>query len=636
MRPALLRTALAVLAALALNDAARADNGGEPPVGARVWWTGAMPAVPGLPPGLLSLPANWTAPLRADDELGFGGAGPSLLANDIAALRVRSLMFDGSRAYTLAGRPLQVSGGIVNRSGARQTISAVVQAGGTGRRTWDGGDAGLSLTMAGSLDQQLRVLRSDVRVDGPLSLARRSARAGDSDAVQLTLGSSRLHTPAGATVDGGLVPALVTLYDSQWSGGGVTLGGAGQAVSVQLDLSHWQADSLALRTGAAITLKRSNLTVGQLTGTGGITWVSGVITVERDLQLGAIAPTVTLDRDRQLVVRGTLTINAGERAVMSGKSLLQARELRLAGGVLQAGVLGGETALLSGHGQWLGRVAGATAINASGGLLRIGDAAQAGAVDLTGTLTLAAGARVQLDSLDLARLGSRTTLAGDNQLAAANGMALGDGDQLTARNGGRLQGALVNDGLVLTRRSQGSAGVLALDGEVSGTGRFDGAFSVLAGLSPGADRGDGIGSLAFGGSELWLGPQSRVTLDITAGADGWTGDRLTGIGRLHAGGELLLRFHGVTPAEGDGWQALGFGQLDGSFGRISVQGLDGWRVDTPQLLASGRISVSAVPEPGTAGLMLLGLCVIMGLGPWCRRAAAVTTAGRPSASCRTR
>ncbi|MFG6462103.1 hypothetical protein ACG04Q_11030 [Roseateles sp. DXS20W] len=636
MRPALSRTALAALAALTLCNAARADSGGEPPVVARVWWTGALSTVPGLPPGLLSLPANWSAPLRADDELGFGGAGPSLLTNDIAALGVRSLMFDGSRAYTLAGRSLQVSGGIVNRSGARQTISAAVQASGTGRRTWDGGDAGLSLTMAGSLDQQLRVLRSDVRVDGRLNLVRRSARAGDSAAVQLTLASSRLHTPGGATLEGGLVPALVTLYDSQWSGGGVTLGGAGQPVSVQLELSRWQADSLALRAGAAITLKRSELTVGRLTGAGGIDWISGVITVDSDLQLGAIAPTVTVDRDRQLYVHGTLTIHTGERAIMTGKSLLQARELRLAGGVLQAGVLGGNTPLLSGHGQWLGRVAGATGINASGGLLRLGDPAQAGAVDLTGTLTLAAGARVQLDSLDLARLGSRTVLAGDNQLAAANGMALGDGDQLTAGNGGRLQGALVNDGLVLTRRSQGGAGLLVLDGEVSGSGRFDGAFSFLAGASPGAARGNGLGNLTFGGSELWLGPQSRLTLDITAGPDGWTGDRLTGIGRLHAGGELLLRFHGVTPTDGDGWQALGFAQLDGAFSRISVQGLDGWRVDTPQLLASGRVSISPVPEPGAAGLMLLGLGVVIGLGPWCRRRAAITTAARPSASWRTR
>ena len=612
--PARRRTVLAklvALAALTLTTPARADNGGEAPVVPRVWWTGGMPDVPGLPAGLLSLPNNWTAPPRADDELGFGGLGPSELVNDITALSVRSLRFDGNRAYTLTGRPLQVSGGIVNRSSVRQTISAVLQASGTGRRTWDGGDGGMSLTMAGSFDQQLKVLYSDVLVDGTLSLVRRTARAGDSAAVQLTLGSSRLQTPVGANIAGGLVPALVTLYDSQWTAGAVRLGGAGQAVSVQLDLSDWQADTLHLRTGAAITLKRSNLTVGQLTGTGGINWVSGVITVERDLQLGAIAPIVTVDRDRQLYVRGTLTIGAGERAIMSGKNLLQARELRLAGGVLQVGVLGSQTPVVSGHGQWLGRVAGATRVNASGGVLRVGDENQHNAVELQGPVTVASGAMLQLDSLDTAGLAASTTLARGAELHAAHGMQLAAGEQLEIQQQATLRGDLINDGSIDAGGGRAGLGQLSMWGRLSGEGSFNGLLGLHGELSPGANAGAGLGQMNFTtDSRVVMNDDSVLTLDITGGAGGWASDSLGKLGLLQADGELRLRFHDTGTLDAGRrrlWPQLA---VTGSFDRVAIEGLDAWRVDSSQLLSSGWLSVSAVPEPTSAALLLLGLAAL--------------------------
>ncbi len=611
MRPTLYCTTLATLAALIVGAPARADGGGEAPVVPRIWWTGGMPDLPGLPAGLLRLPANWTAPPRADDELGFGGIGPSELVNDITALGVRSLSFHGHRAYTLAGQPLQVSGGIVNRSSARQVISAVLQASGTGRRTWDGGEAGMSLTMAGSFDQQLRVLYSDVLVDGPLNLVRRTARAGDSAAVQLTLGSSRLHTPASASIEGGLVPALVTLYDSHWTAGAVTLGGAGQSVSVQLDLSDWQASALHLRTGAAITLKRSQLTVGRLTGSGGIHWVSGVITVGGDLQLGAIAPVVTVDHDRQLYVQGVLTVGAGERAVMSGKSLLQARELRLASGVLQAGVLGSETPLVSGHGQWLGRVAGATRINASGGLLRVGDENQRNAVELQGPVTVASGAVLQLDSLDMASLSASTTLARGAALHAAHGMHLAAGERLAIQRQATLRGDLVNDGGIDAGGGRNGLGQLSMWGRLSGQGSFLGLLDLHGELSPGADADAGLGRMNFtADSRVLMNSDSVLTLDIRHGAGGWTSDSLGKLGLLQADGELRLRFHDTGALDAGRWQLWPELTLSGSFDRVVIQGLEAWRVDSSQLLSGGWLSVSAVPEPGSAALLWLGLAAL--------------------------
>lgn len=604
-------TALAVLAALPLARPAWADNNGEDPVRPRVWWTGAMPAVPGLPPGLLGSPANWSAPLRDDDELGFGGAGPSLLINNITGLSVRSLSFDGSRAYTLDGQPIRVTGGIINHGSARQTLNTVLQAGATRSQTWSGGDGGLTLQMAGALSQQLRLLYSDATVVGPLQLQRSSTRSGDSATVRLTVGSSTLHTPDGAEITGGRAPAAMIIHNSHWRSGGVVTV-AGPTTSISLDRSDWQASTLALRGGPRLTLRRSQLTVDRLIGSGGVDWISGVITVKGDLKLGAIAPTVTLDRDRQLYVGGVLSIGPGERALMTGKSLLQAPELRLAGGVLQANApLGGALPRLTGHGQWLGRASGSLAIDADGGRLRIGDAGQRHAVDLQGPVSVASGAVLQLDSLDPAGLGTRTVLQAGAELQAAQGLVLGAGEALTINGHALLRGDLDSAGRITASTGRSGLGAVELWGRLSGPGSFHGLLDLHGELSPGADQGAGIGRMDFSGdSRVTLNADSVLTLDISGQSTTWAGDTLGKLGTLQAAGELRLRFHDVSPESAGQWQAWSSLAASGQFSQVSVQGLAPWRVDTSQLLSSGRLQVSAVPEPGAAALLLLGLAVL--------------------------
>lgn len=612
-------TALAVVAALPLARPAWADNNGEAPVRPRVWWTGAMPTVPGLPPGLLGSPANWSAPLRADDELGFSGAGPSLLINNITGLSVRSLSFDGGRAYTLDGQPIRVTGGIVNHGSARQTLNTVLQAGATGSQTWSGGEGGLTFRLAGALSQQLRLLYGDATVVGPLQLQRSSTGSGDSATVRLTLASSTLHTPDGAEITGGSAPAAMILYDSHWRSGGVVTV-AGPATSISLDRSDWQASTLALRGSPRLTLQRSQLTVDRLIGSGGVDWISGVITVNGDLQLGAIAPTVTLDHDRQLYVGGVLTIGPGERAIMTGKSLLQAPELRLAGGVLQANApLGGALPRLTGHGQWLGRASGSLAIEAHGGRLRIGDAGQRHAVDLQGPVSVASGAVLQLDSADPAGLGARTNLHRDAELYAPQGMVLGADEVLSIDGHAVVRGTLVNDGSLVARAGRLQLGRVELQGQLSGQGSFSGELDLRGELSPGADVGLGLGQLNFSGdSRLLMSEGSVLTLDITRQGEQWAGDTLGNLGVLQAAGELRLRFHDVDAQAAGQWQALRPLAASGQFNRVTVQGLAPWRVDTSQLLSSGRLQVSAVPEPGAAALLLLGLAVLC----WRHKAAA--------------
>ncbi|MFG6429444.1 hypothetical protein [Roseateles sp. LYH14W] len=586
----------------------------------RVWWTGGSKGSFDVPKNRLDLDTNWSAPLREADDLGFGHtSGPTSLVNGGSGFTANSISFSDLTAYTLSGNRIQLKGSLYNGSSVRQTFQATLQGTALGAQTWNGGSAGIALQLASQVGNRLNLIDINATVASTFLLKREVMNLDYGQGVALNLTYSQLATPGGAAITGGWENARMQLVRSTWtSGGTLAIGGGNKSARVELQKSaQLQAQDLRIARNGRLTLSGGDLsfTSISLVDGGTLDWVRGTVHARGALALGALGPAIALDADHFLKVDGPLTVATGQTLSMTGKSLLTTPELHLAGGVLKAGVLGGQVPLLSGHGQWLGRVGGATTINASGGLLRIGDPSQTGAVNLSGTLSLASGASVQLDSLDLAALGSRTTLVGGNVLAAANGMALAAGDQLAARNGGRLQGSLVNDGLVITRRSQGSAGLLTLDGEVSGSGRFDGEFSFLAGISPGAERGVGIGSLAFSGSEVWLGEQARLTLDITDGAGGWTGDRLTGIGRLHAGGELRLRFHGGAPEAGDAWQALDFSQLDGSFSRITIEGLDGWQLDTEQLLASGRISVSAVPEPGTAALLVMGVAVL----PWCRR-----------------
>ncbi|MCE4554678.1 PEP-CTERM sorting domain-containing protein [Roseateles cellulosilyticus] len=617
---AALSTALPAFADLI--DDLNGDGTTAPPT-PRVWWTGGPKVSVDQPRFRLDLSQNWSSALAMPDDVGFGSGARTTSLTNGGSFVARSMRFDGYEAYTLDGNAIQLQGNLYNGSTVRQIIAAELVPTGGSSQSWDGGGAGMDVRLTSQVADRLTMMNINANVVGTFKLKREIMSPDYGRGVALNLTYGGLNTPGGAAITGGWEQASMLLVRSTWtSGNTLQIGGGTKSAQVELQKSaRIDAHQLTLAQNGRLTLDGGDLSFDSMSrsGNGLLNWVRGTVEARGALELGALGPTVALSNDRFLKVAGTLTVASGQTLTMTGKSLLTTPELHLAGGVLQVNMLGGEAPVLSGYGQWRGSVTGATTINAAGGRLRIGDETRAGAVMLSGPMTLAAGASVQLDSLDLAHLGSSTTLVAGNVLASAHGIALDTGRQLFARNGGTLQGLFVNDGTVSTRRRQGGssagAGLLTLVGDVTGTGRFDGAFSFLDGLSPGANLGTGMGTLAFGGSEVWLGPQSSLTLDIAAGPNGWTGDRLDGIGRLHAGGELHLRFHGVVPQAGQSWQALSFSQLDGSFSHITLEGLDGWQVDGTQLLASGRISVTAVPEPASVALLALGLAVL----PWCRR-----------------
>lgn len=586
-----------------------------------LWWTAGKPDLDGNP-YRWSKASNWTAALVAGRALGFGAAGGSATSfNDVRGASYRSIVFTGSTAYVLQGEALAVTGGLYNGSSVMQTLQATVSTSTQSRtQTWNGGTAGLKVNLGGTLYGSLTLNQVQATATGPL---RFELGNGLNLGAPLTLDlrNSQLTT-SGASLSGSLPPdgARVLMKASQWHNTGeLALGTTSRTATLNIDAtSQLRTEQLALGSTGTLTLAGGQLSFASLSRAGTLDWQRGTVQARGALALGALGSSISLGSQRQLEVQGTLTVNNGERlSLAAGSNALKASTLRLAGGTLQAdGPLGSGVPVLSGHGRWQGRVSGSTSIQARGGRLQLGDVQQAGAVNLQGPLSVAAGASVQLDAADLAQLGSRTSLAQGAALVAANGVVLGRGETLTVSSAAEIQGRFVNDGSVSTVMPIiGTGGLLHVTGEVSGTGAFRGNLNLLGGLSPGGDRGAGVGTLDFGGGELWLGAGGVLTLDLAQSGGQWTGDRLANVGVLRAGGALKLRLNGADPTLAGTWQALSFGSIAGQFSSITLEGADGWTLDTAQLLSSGRVSISPVPEPAPALLMLLGLAVL----PWCRR-----------------
>ncbi|MGQ3055182.1 MAG: hypothetical protein ACT6S0_25620 [Roseateles sp.] len=626
-----LNTLAALCAALAAATPGHAlidEIPGNPsPPTPRVWWTGGSKGSIDVPRNRLDLDANWSAPLHASDDLGFRHtSGSTALVNAATGFTANSISFSDLTAYTISGNRIQLMGSLYNGSSARQTIQATLQGTALGSQTWNGGSAGIDLQLANQVGNRLDLIDINATVAGTFLLKREVMNQDYGRGVALNLTYSQLATPNGAAITGGWEDGRMQLVRSTWtSGGTLSIGGGNKSPRVELQKSaHIDADRLVIAQNGRLTLSGADLSFNSFarSGNGTLDWQRGTVQARGALELGALGPAITLDHDRFLKVNGALTVAAGQTLSMTGKSLLTTPELRLADGVLKAGVLGGQVPVVSGHGRWLGRVAGATTINASGGLLRIGDASQAGAVGLAGTLSIASGASVQLDSLDPAGLGPRVNLSTDSELAAPNGMLLAQGQTMHIGRRATLRGPLVNNGSMLAWSLFGSMGDLSLVGSLSGEGSFMGRLHLQGELSPGAMLGAGIGSLRFGpGSTLSLSHDSRLTLDIAAGSTGWTSDQLIGLTRLDAAGSLHLRFSGLDPLAAMSWQLLGVPEITGNFSSITVEGLQPWRLDSSQLVSSGRISISPVPEPRSSALLLLGLAAL----PWCRRRLRATT-----------
>ncbi|ACB75002.1 PEP-CTERM sorting domain-containing protein [Opitutus terrae] len=165
-----------------------------------------------------------------------------------------------------------------------------------------------------------------------------------------------------------------------------------------------------------------------------------------------------------------------------------------------------------------------------------------------------------------------------------------------------------------------AGGSVTFDGLVSGAGHFTGGGTVT--FSGGYSPGDSPALVPHAG-DLVFAPGNMLTLEIGGLARGTSYDALDVSGHLTFGGTLALAFYGGFSAgdlhAGDTFDFFNWGSQSGAFGTLDLPALAGglsW--DTSQLYTSGNLSISAVPEPSTYGV--LAGCACLGFAVWRRRA----------------
>lgn len=175
---------------------------------------------------------------------------------------------------------------------------------------------------------------------------------------------------------------------------------------------------------------------------------------------------------------------------------------------------------------------------------------------------------------------------------------------LTLSGANNHRNTTVTAGTLIVNGVQTDGGVVSVGalGTLSGSGTIGGATTVAGNLNP----GNSPGTLTFN-EDLTLESTATTTLEFASLAsfdvlanDG--GDLLTG------GGTLTLTSLGYSATNGDSFQVFdNWSGFAGSFSSITGTDLgNGLVFDTSNLLVDGTLSVvSAVPEPGSCGLLAL-------------------------------
>lgn len=226
------------------------------------------------------------------------------------------------------------------------------------------------------------------------------------------------------------------------------------------------------------------------------------------------------------------------------------------------------TPLLEGRGTFTGRIVGGTPtfetiVRASGGVLTVGDATRADAIDTdvllvtaNATQTAPAGRLVLLDAdralIGAAFLGEGTTLSAPNGITLRAGTGV-----LVSGNDASVSGAFTNAGTV-TGPSTGGR-FLTFTGDVDGTGSYTGNVKFSDGFSPGNSPASvSLGNVAFDAT-------TTLTIELGGTTPGTGFDRLLISGNATLGGATLdLRLiNGFTPTAAASFEILDIGGTRG-------------------------------------------------------------------------
>ncbi|MFM9024061.1 MAG: beta strand repeat-containing protein, partial [Planctomycetaceae bacterium] len=310
---------------------------------------------------------------------------------------------------------------------------------------------------------------------------------------------------------------------------------------------------------------------------------------------------------------GGLSASAGATLELRSKGLASVNGLStLGGGTIQAanGISLGSAANVVGAGTISGFVSAVqgSRIEADGGKLTIGDAGSYIGFSSDGLLYTNAN-EVELVDRNVAVLGSLTQLGTGvtgGSLRAANGMLLEQGKNLVGR--GTVYGNFVNQGDVYgDGPTAGQQLVFAAGSTVSGNGSFTNALfngTYAPGNSP------AITNITNGG----FGNSSTLLVEIGGTQAGAQYDQVQNAGTLSLlGGTLnVVLTNSFMPAPGDSFQILGYGQLAGDFGTVSLPVFDnglGWQrltTGTSMRLVATRLPVSIDVATGSETLASTG------------------------------
>lgn len=455
-----------------------------------------------------------------------------------------------------------------------------------------------------------------------------TAQGGITDLNALLLaGSGATVTRANGSNDAGQIAATARMATGQAHAVLLTptgsiawlTGGAGGSFA---DGANWEQGFAPSRFLDAVVAPAGRQTIQASTDT-----------AVKSLSLGSAAggsgrPQLLLQYGAQLTATGGVTVQAtgtlaGDgtiRGDLVNRGTVRADNLSVTGSFSNAGLLEGDGHLnasldntasgmvRSGAGQTL-QITGASHRNAGtmeaadGGVLEFGgqlDNAGSGRIFLkNGQLRLSGGANnagqidVTFGTSDVH--GAVTTVSG-GRIALSGNSDTTFYDTVDVRSGGELR---VSSGSTAVFFGQ----VLQRTGAIfSGTGSkfYEGGLSVGASPGLGVDSGD----VAFGSGNVYLA-------EIGGLAPGSGFDKYEVAGTLGFGGVLkVVWWNHFAGQAGQRFDLFDWGRSEGSFSQIDLSGAPlaaGLKWDTSKLYSSGELSISAVPEPATLALWLVGL-----------------------------
>lgn len=488
-----------------------------------------------------------------------------------------------------------------------------------------------------------------------------------------TLGSnvlpdqSRMFVPTNGTLDIGAFDDRVGVVSLS---GGTLTGTTGVLTGSEYRLGSGTADVILggsanlVKTGldsTIATLNRANLYTGTTTLTGG-TLSLGASERIQDVSALIFAPgqftqgTFQLNGFTETVASlagtaGTVDLGSGQLALTGAASTSYSGVISGAGGSLTRAGTGVLT--LNGNNTY----AGTTTV--SGGTLRLGNnerIADASALVVTGSgifdlaghtetvRSLAGNGRVTLGSGVLAVApGSGTATSFSGVISGSGGVAKSGAGSLELTGANTYSGATtVTAGTLALPNGLGSAGAaitVTAGAELSGSGTigrtlnnsghvrgpneagkiltlgddlFDdvtGPGSYSGNILFGADFSPGSSAAQVSLENAAFAPGARLLLELGGKVAGSDYDQLLASGTVTLDGVLLVSLiGGYTPNVGDSFTLIRAASILGSYSIVQLPTLTDayWQIEqTPTLF-----SILAVPEPGTAGLLLLGLVAL--------------------------